>query len=87
MRTTGAHNCMGMATRLAGRDYGVHARVDGWLGTGQAPKRVRRGNKEEPHGENTSKEDHREVELDEKRERERRRERNQPVDVGNQGST
>lgn len=61
---------MGMATRLAGRDYGVHARVDGWLGTGQAPKRIRRGNKEEPHGENTSKEDHREVEFDEKRERE-----------------
>ena len=69
MRTTGAHNCMGMATRLARSDYGVNARVGDWLGTGQAPKRVCRGNKEEPQGENASKEDHREVGFDEKREK------------------
>lgn len=65
MLTIGAHNGVGMGTRLAGSGYGVDASVEDRLRTGQAPKRVSRRDKEEPHCEN--REDHREAECEEKR--------------------
>ncbi len=51
VRTTGTHNSVSMATRLAGSDDRVDASVEDRLSTGQAPKRVSRGGKES-HGEN-----------------------------------
>jgi hypothetical protein len=65
MRTIGAHNGVGMGTRLAGSGYGVDTSFEDRLRTGQAPKRVSRRDKEEPHCEN--REDHREAEYKEKR--------------------
>lgn len=65
MRTIGAHNGVGMGTRLAGSGYRVDASVEDRLRTGQAPKRVNRRDKEEPHCEN--REDHRDAGYEEKR--------------------
>ena len=59
---------MSMATRLAGSDNGVETSVGDRLSTGQAPKRVSRGDKEEPHSEN--REDHRETGFEEEKEKE-----------------
>ena len=68
MRTAGAHNSMGVATRLAGSDYGIEASVGDRLSTGQAPKRVSGGDKEEPHRKN--REDHCEAGFEEEKEKE-----------------
>ena len=83
MRTTGTHNSVDMATCPAGSDDRVDARVEDGLSTGQAPKRICRRDKEEPHDKN--REDHHKP--DRKRTKKESCERNEPVDAGIPGFT